>query len=51
MKIDRFRYLHTKNVNSVENTAERKAGGTYDAPPAKAISNSFLVDFRTTCRI
>lgn len=50
MKIDMLRYLRTKNANSVEDTAERRAGGTCDAPPAKAISNSFLVDFRTACR-
>ena len=39
---NRFRYLHTKNTNSVENTGHGlKFAATYDAEPAKAIPGSF----------
>ena len=47
---DRFRYLHTKHANSIENTghglkfaAKRR---TYDAEPAESISNSFIRHFK-----
>ena len=46
---DRFRYLHTKNTNTVENTGHglkfTATRGTYNAKPAEAIPDSFIRHF------
>ena len=46
---DRFRYLHTKNTNSVENTGHSLKFAvtrrTYDAKLAEAIPDSFIRHF------
>ena len=46
---DRFRYLHTKNTKTVENTGHglkfTGTRGTYNAKPAEAIPDSFIRHF------
>ena len=45
---DRFRYLHTKNTNTVENTGRgslQRREETYNAEPAEAIPDSFIRHF------
>ena len=46
---DRFRYLHSKNTNTVENTGHglkfAATRRTYNAEPAEAIPDSFIRHF------